>query len=387
MGTSERDAFAEVVAASCFAHCGDAWAYLGHALDSVVRGDVESAVHFTYYAELRAALSLLATEGLVIGDRAQACVTFDGSVRATPSATRPASTHQAIWPFLDRWSRTPASSELVLSVVAPGLACLDQWLSLPTSGTSAVAVSKLFAELSLDLQSMRDDRTRRNAASYNPSRIAPDDMDPQEVRDLAVTILSCLEPSGAGTFPLVDQVISRSVIIDLYNGLTGEQFGEDGEQLPRQTLAEWLDANTAEGAIGAEVLAELAKPPGLSRYDIVLRFQAVAATASPRSALSGMLARGLILARLATGACGRLLRDADLDSSHLEHWIDALGLARGFWEPKAEPESRLDLWADIGLVRDLIAGAAGTSINEVIASAEVQFPVIGQTERVVAWSF
>lgn len=385
--SANQDAFAEVVAASCFTHCGDAWAYLGHAVDSLVRGDVESAVHFTYYAELRAALSLLATEGLVIGDRVQVCIEADGSVQVAPTKPRPASTHQAIWPFLNRWASTQGATDLVLCVVAPGIVSLEQWLALPASRTSAVAVSKLFDELSLDLQSMRDDRTRRNAASYNPARIVPDDMDAADVRDLVVTILSCLEPSGVGTFPLVDQVISRSVVMDLYNGLTADQVDENGKPTARQSLAAWLKVNTVEGAVGDEVVAELAKPVGQSRYDTELRFQTSPGATAPKLVLAGMLARAVILARLATGACGRLLRDANLGSSHLKRWVDALGLARGFWDSESEPESYLDLWADIGLARDLIAGADGSSMRAVIAAVDTQFPVIGQAERVVAWSF
>src|SRR5439155_6047134 len=59
----------EYVAASTIPHCMDGWAYLGRALASYLCGDIDAARHLAYYAELRAAMSLLGSEGVGVFSR------------------------------------------------------------------------------------------------------------------------------------------------------------------------------------------------------------------------------------------------------------------------------------------------------------------------------
>lgn len=50
------------MAASVIVHCFDGWSYLGRALEAEMAGDPQTAVHLGYYAELRAAMSVLASD-------------------------------------------------------------------------------------------------------------------------------------------------------------------------------------------------------------------------------------------------------------------------------------------------------------------------------------
>lgn len=54
----------QYIAASSLLHATDGWSYLGRSLLSLLRGDPHRCRHLAYYAELRAAMSLLATEGI-----------------------------------------------------------------------------------------------------------------------------------------------------------------------------------------------------------------------------------------------------------------------------------------------------------------------------------
>ena len=56
----------ELIAASAVTHCLDGWAMLGRAAGSTLLGDPHSARHLAYYAELRAACSLLARSGIAV---------------------------------------------------------------------------------------------------------------------------------------------------------------------------------------------------------------------------------------------------------------------------------------------------------------------------------
>jgi hypothetical protein len=71
----------------------------------------------------------------------------------------------------------------------------------------------------------------------------------------------------------------------------------------------------------------------------------------------------------------------------IEPWIDALSVARGLWAPEEPPEDKLDLWADAEFARDTLDTAAALEPHGLIELLKVHTVILGQTERVVAWSF
>src|SRR5262245_42087950 len=64
--TVDDSALVAYVAASGPCHVIDGWSFIGRAIDSMLRGDTYGAIHLGYYAELRAAMALLACEGVGI---------------------------------------------------------------------------------------------------------------------------------------------------------------------------------------------------------------------------------------------------------------------------------------------------------------------------------
>ena len=83
---------AQYISASSLLHSSDGWSYLGKALLSILRGDPHRAVHLAYYAELRAAVSLLATEGIGIFNNRHFVIDAPGSVARMHGGNSP--THQ-----------------------------------------------------------------------------------------------------------------------------------------------------------------------------------------------------------------------------------------------------------------------------------------------------
>ncbi len=63
-GNLHKRQMAQYVAASVILHCNDGWSYLGRSLSALLRGDPHRARHLAYYAELRGAMSLLASNGI-----------------------------------------------------------------------------------------------------------------------------------------------------------------------------------------------------------------------------------------------------------------------------------------------------------------------------------
>jgi hypothetical protein len=69
-------------------------------------GDAHAARHLAYYAELRAALSLLATQGIVV----LTGLNFDVDARwraTSPVAAAP--THEMCWLLLEHWGSSPSA--------------------------------------------------------------------------------------------------------------------------------------------------------------------------------------------------------------------------------------------------------------------------------------
>ena len=130
LGASDSD-LAAYIAASSPLHTADGWGYLGRALDAHAHGDRGVARHLGYYAELRAAMGLLATEGICVLNYTHA-VLNDARETTTFSG---GGTHRFAWAALDIWSGTSAASELLGRIIAPESIDITTWVkALPHGG-------------------------------------------------------------------------------------------------------------------------------------------------------------------------------------------------------------------------------------------------------------
>ena len=97
-----NDALSEYIAASAPLHCLDGWSFLGRALECHTRGDFDSSRHLAYYAELRSAMSLLASEGIGIFQNKHFFVDVNGRCNYIPINR---GTHQIAWDALEEWAK------------------------------------------------------------------------------------------------------------------------------------------------------------------------------------------------------------------------------------------------------------------------------------------
>lgn len=56
----------DYIAISSILHCKDAWDYYSNSISAMLEGNMSNAIHLAYYAELRATVSFLASEGIGI---------------------------------------------------------------------------------------------------------------------------------------------------------------------------------------------------------------------------------------------------------------------------------------------------------------------------------
>ena len=133
-GTVDDSALAQRIAASVPSHVLDGWSYFGRAIHCLIRGDTRNSVHLGYYAELRAALAILAAEGIGIFDKQHFIIDKDGvSQRLCSSTSTPiqSGTHTIIWPVYRWWYQQSVYVDLVTSVIQPGGNSMGQWFNTP----------------------------------------------------------------------------------------------------------------------------------------------------------------------------------------------------------------------------------------------------------------
>src|SRR5690606_16056903 len=127
-----------------------------------------------YYAELRAAMSLLAADGIGVFNNRHVIITSDCKCEYLPIATRSnrkrakLPTHEFVWNALNYWANSIAGINTLERVVRPGGVPLGDWLSQASVGARFVAASWL-SQWGLDLQRVCEDQSSRNNASYRPA--------------------------------------------------------------------------------------------------------------------------------------------------------------------------------------------------------------------------
>lgn len=200
---------AQYVTASSLLHCSDGWSYLGKALHAILWGDPHRAIHLAYYAELRAAMSLLASEGIGIFNRQHFFIVGPDSVTRAKSAT---STHDFVWDCLETWSAQPRSGVLFSSIVTPSQLPLAEWLR-PIGGTSTAQpkARHWFRQWGMDLRLQPRDRDARNESSYRPDGIPESwKSNVNDVLGFALQAWDALGQGGKASFGELDRHILRS---------------------------------------------------------------------------------------------------------------------------------------------------------------------------------
>lgn len=335
----------DYIGASTLGHCFDGWSFLGRAVEAEMGGDPGSARHLGYYAELRAAMSLLACEGIGIFNRSHAVVKADGICSRFGNRM---GTHNVVWEALDSWSRTKECNDRLLGVIQPGSIDLAEWIN-QFGGSARFVTRNWLKKWGLDLRRLKSDQDARNRASYRPASVSGAQPARVEQTVAAVDELWALcDPGGDGGFPFMDRHLLRQVLVQLFErrgdglGVPGDtaRFAQEVERMlnalgvgTRQT--EFLRFLTFDPDVGAEPSSLLVDASGEVEADHVDHSKQV-------------LARATLLLRLATGSVSQLLKESGTDfAQELEFWWSGGAVRRRLWSMAQRPGSFPDLWVDV----------------------------------------
>lgn len=353
-------ALIEYIAASGPAHLIDGWSYLGRATDAILRGDLNAAIHFAYYAELRAAMSLLACEGIGVFNGKHPIIDQSGTSttpikKITKSWNRTkkkydpqnASTHKTVWPLLHHWGSLKRAANLIEDLVAPGGYLLRQWLDALGIPTSIRAISKQWlTSWGTDLTRLTDDHDSRNMASYRPSefRLAPAPAAPNAI-EFVSDLWKLFEPTVGGRFPQLEKELLK-MLIRSSGKPTSAKALEDNLGIAPTAASSWQHFFTNPSEPRPLALAN--KTSDIDQTDC--SFQ--------------VTSRAALLLFLATGSTRKHLANAGYSPDQLEFFWRRLCEARFDGPAASLPDDPIDLWGDIeGNISDAEAWSAMASPN------------------------
>lgn len=362
---------AQYVGASAPAHAIDGWSCLGRAMDSALRRDTYSAVHFGYYAELRATMSLLAGEGIGIFNLCHPVIDAAGATHRFPR-TGGLGTHKVVWPIFRYWSTLKRASDLIDEIVSPALIPLSEWLSASGAAVPMRAVAQRWlSSWGVDLAAFDDDHDNRNLASYRPSEFrSPPHLDIHEVAQFVEELWRLFEPSTARRFPTIERLLLR-------------RAWRRGGAIPASASIEQLGVAAPEAAEWAAFL----KDPSDS---MPLRLaEEQSGIEDPRCHLR-IISRAALMLFVATSAARRLLTQAAYTAETLSFWWQRQGEDRGLWNAASRPDNPLDLWADISNALDTSGlwrsnNSPGSSLRDWRQTQMAALDGLGSFELVGIW--
>lgn len=378
---------AQYVCASSILHCTDGWGYLGRSLIALLQGDASTALHLAYYAELRAAMSLLATHGIGIFDRTHCVIDGPHSARVFNGS----GTHQFAWDCLTFWSKLRTSGETFAAVIRPHGRSLEDWLA-PIGGARVIApqARAWFQKWGMDLMRLAKDREARNNVSYRPygiagGRIVP----PLEAADAVREIWSVLEPMATSGFDVLDWQILRLSLEKYFRARFDKAASEDPERY--EALANSIIEGQALAAPIAAARLRFLLRTEAAEDAAIFRYSRVLPTSLGPGRYLGVICRAALLLRLAAGATVSLFESSGISKAQLEFWREEVGVDRGIWVPGGQPTILTDLWLDISTALSDIAtfeaaGAAQQNYHFLGSALGHVFSPLGSCERVALWS-
>ena len=383
---SKQYQLCEYTAASTIGHCVDGWSFLGRAIASDLQGDPNSARHLGYYAELRAAMSLLATEGVGVFDRIHAVVNGKSRCRCFAAT----GTHSFAWEAFDLWAKSPKAAALLFSVIEPGGISISEWLQHFGVGSTFLAAEWL-SQWGLDLRRFTEDRENRNVSSYRPtawhcSRATSVD---ETIATVEQYWLAC-RPFGSHTFVSLDKQLLKCALELAFKNT----HGMTPKRAPRvfEKQIDRMLHNISLGEKTEEQWKNFLTSSDSTATAPVLRDASASDGASHARHSKEVMARAILLLRVATGSVKAMLQSAaGVHRENMEFWWKPLGEDRGLWHNGEYPPDFLDLWAD---VRDAIEevtrwnnahpGGAG-SYSLLWQECGAAAFIVGSAERIGLW--
>jgi hypothetical protein len=391
-GSLHHGELGSYIAASSAIHCMDGWSYLSRATEAELSGDLGAARHLAYYAELRAAMSLLASAGIGVFKN----IHFALKVNKDCDPIKGGPTHEFVWDALEYWAGLPSATNLILDIIQPGGRPLSEWLShfTPSAGgaTRTMLAKHWLLSWGLDLQQFARDRETRNLSSYRPT-----DLTKPHYPALSASLgfirdfWQVHEPSALNPFKVLDRHLLRRSLSDAFRAYHHANYGPRKVPTQYARLIEPMfhamlpTTGDYTNSQWKEFLSYKLHP----EENKVIAYAGADHQVSSSSQHIQMLSRAILLLRLATGATRQnFIRIPIAYIANLSFWWTPIGEERGIWDTGSAPNDFQDLWQDIQESLDQIdswEAAGGGSKKKLFGDAAVDLKSLSSCERIAMW--
>ncbi|MDD5359105.1 MAG: hypothetical protein PHI02_02455 [Sulfurovaceae bacterium] len=386
---------AQYLAASSIAHLQDAWSYFGKAIYSTLNNDTYTARHMAYYAELRAAMGLLASEGIGIFNNKHYFLDSTGIfqrfndiyIDSRGNTKNELGTHQMVWLVIEHWSTQNKARKLLEKITTIEGISLQTWVNKYKTQQWGSLTHQLFKEIGLDLQHMAQDRDIRNGVSYRPSEVSfPNPINTNENYKYVSEIWNLLEPSAGGSFHNLDKFVLKHVLSLLKNN---DPMMDDKKYLKKIYLM--LESNLSNKASIKSYLAFLSsiQSSSIIAHAMTTHPNINAALSDPKNHLQ-VLSRTVLLLRIATGAIQLLMKDASVNLTHIQFWTTKIIQQNGLSPISSLPLSGFeDLWSDIADIAlsdvESWIKSGNNDFNEMKRELSYSTLLLSEGERAMLW--
>ncbi|ASS48836.1 MAG: hypothetical protein A3D31_06160 [Candidatus Fluviicola riflensis] len=347
------------MAASSLLHSLDGWVYLSHAVESLLKGDNGISIHLAYYAELRASMSFLASEGIGIFDHQHIHVDSSNLIAQDPGVRyynrqrqryeyKRVGTHIMVWEAIEKWSTSnvkPINSE-ILKVFSVNGKTFEEWVNaFPYSGTvtGTNVIKQWMKDWNFDVNFFTDDRRMRNEVSYRPQRlnINPPTYTVNEVIKELSSYWDILEPYQTNKFQLLDKHLLRILLQKMYTNLSPTiKTNNSLEEIIVDTL------NNLGETHNPSIIDFLKDVHGTHKIFTEAQNKALDPITNSLNPLS-VIARATLMLRISTGNTSLIFKNAGVDKSDLSDLWESYGVENGFWNAGSTPNDFTELWDDI----------------------------------------
>ncbi|MCW3091416.1 MAG: hypothetical protein JWP81_2485 [Ferruginibacter sp.] len=353
-----KDQINTYLASSVLLHNLDSWAYLSHAIDSLLKGNPGIALHLGYYSELRASMSFLASEGVGIFNHRHICVDKDNAIIANPtiyinrngrSIKKGAGTHQFVWDSIQKWTDSsikPADNDILQVFSVKDKSFLEWTTAFPYSASvnARIILKKWLSKWNSDVRFFKNDRDTRNNVSYRPQRLIPGTQlySLPQVIDILGSFWELMEPDQLNKFQLLDKYLLRVFLQELYSFLPASiKLQESLESVIKRTLSNL-------GLSHEQSFIDFLNDTSPIQHNLFIEAEKEAIDRSSKAvnALS-VIARATLMLRVSTGTSNLLLSKAGIQKDDLAFLFERFGVESGFWNPGSAPTNFDFLWDEI----------------------------------------
>jgi hypothetical protein len=341
------DNMSQYIASSIFIHCHDGWNFVSRGVDALFNGDIGSTIHFIYYAELRAVMSLMAYEGIGIFNNKHIYFNNHGApiIFKKNLTGHNLSTHKAATELITEWAGLTTKKNIVFRIIKVKNRTMGEWLSASGHSTSAGYASAVLGDWlkswSIDLR-MKVDQNMRNEMSYRPHfNVAQVEI--REKLENLISLWEGMEPTTDNRFFDLDKHLLRIGIEQFFKKATGKT-------VRNSTYLTFIN----------NIFDNLGESRTQPLYDFIIRkivpedhFLISEAKKDLKDASVNfkdpfpMICRAIILLRIATGYSSLIIKDSSTSYSSLQFWWEEYAFKNGITAVTPSGIDTLDMYSDI----------------------------------------